>query len=105
MIMSQLYQKTELSNSKHYLLNTPTIIYGSDYKSLFVDIQIEKEDVLSNFVDVDKPIMVKRDNEKQFIEIDFDKMGNNIIYLVKYHDTQYAIQKISEHEFATYEVQ
>ena len=53
---------------------------------------------------VQEAVLVRRDEEREFIEIDFDSLEADKIYLVKYQNEQYAVKRISDHEFAFYDV-
>lgn len=50
------------------------------------------------------PVKTSSDSQGEYIEIDFEKMNINTIYLVSYDNEPFAVQRISEHEFSFYDV-
>ena len=53
---------------------------------------------------MDKIVSVKQDKEKEFIEIDFDKLEIDKLYIVDYQNESYAVKRVSDHNFAFYDV-
>lgn len=49
-------------------------------------------------------VTVKQESEKEFIEIDLDKMDMGALYLVKYQDENYAVKKIDDDQVVFYDV-
>ena len=49
-------------------------------------------------------VNVKQETDKEFIEIDLDKMDMGTFYFVKYQDETYAVRKIGDDQVAFYDV-
>jgi hypothetical protein len=54
--------------------------------------------------ETDTLVSVKMDEEKEYIDIDYQNLEQNKFYLVQYQGEIYAVKKISQHELAFYDV-
>lgn len=68
------------------------------------ELQYTMSQLLSQYSTVDTLVSVKMDEEKEYLDIDYQNLEQNKFYLVQYQGEIYAVRKISQHELAFYEV-
>ena len=50
------------------------------------------------------PILIERDSEKEYMDIDYRNLEKDKVYLINYQGETYAVAKKSEDEIAFYDV-
>ncbi len=89
------------------LTQEPAILFdnvGNFLSSFMVKQDVDMTQICPIFDDTTQRVTVKRDSERQFIEIDFEKLEIGQLHLVKYQGELYAVQRISRFEIAFYDV-
>jgi hypothetical protein len=89
-------------------LKSPTELELSNRISMIegklAELQYTMSQLLSQYSTVDTLVSVKTDEEKEYIDIDYQNLEQNKFYLVQYQGEIYAVKKISQHELAFYDV-
>jgi hypothetical protein len=89
-------------------LKSPTELDLSNRISMIegklAELQYTMRQLLSQYSTVDTLVSVKMDEEKEYIDIDYQNLEQNKFYLVQYQGEIYAVKKISQHELAFYDV-
>jgi hypothetical protein len=77
---------------------------------IYINIRILTSSLLLNTpfytsnVFTNSPILIERDSEKEYMDIDYRNLEKDKVYLINYQGETYAVAKKSEDEIAFYDV-